>query len=117
MKRKATGLILLSALCLLTASCYKDLSTLADHEIPDIVVTGLAPEIHVTYGEELDITVQVSQEGRTASDFDLVWSIDLNPDRQADRIEEEANINAGIAAAKQINAFFRDGDTKFQVNK
>ena len=88
MKRKATGLILLSALCLLAASCYKDLSTPADHEIPDIVVTGLAPEIHVTYGEELDITVQVSQEGRTASDFDLVWSIDLNPDRQADRIEE-----------------------------
>ncbi len=29
----------------------------------------------------------------------------------------EANINAGIAAAKQINAFFRDGDNKFQVNK
>ncbi len=29
----------------------------------------------------------------------------------------EANVNAGIAAAKQINAFFKDGDTKFQVNK
>ena len=29
----------------------------------------------------------------------------------------EANINAGIAAAKQINAFFQNGDTKFQVNK
>lgn len=29
----------------------------------------------------------------------------------------EANINAGIAAAKQINAFFKDGNTKFQVNK
>ena len=29
----------------------------------------------------------------------------------------EANINAGIAAAKQINAFFANGDTKFQVNK
>jgi D-3-phosphoglycerate dehydrogenase len=29
----------------------------------------------------------------------------------------EANTNAGIAAAKQINAFFKDGDTKFQVNK
>ncbi len=28
----------------------------------------------------------------------------------------EANINAGIAAAKQINAFFKDGDTKFKVN-
>ncbi|WP_444373513.1 NAD(P)-dependent oxidoreductase [Prevotella sp.] len=29
----------------------------------------------------------------------------------------EANINAGIAAAKQIIAFFADGCTKFQVNK
>ena len=29
----------------------------------------------------------------------------------------EANINAGIAAAKQINAFFADGCTRFQVNK
>ncbi|KXB51748.1 D-phosphoglycerate dehydrogenase [Bacteroidales bacterium KA00344] len=29
----------------------------------------------------------------------------------------EANINAGIAAIKQINAFFKDGDTRFQVNK
>lgn len=29
----------------------------------------------------------------------------------------EANINAGIAAARQINAFFTDGCTKFQINK
>ena len=29
----------------------------------------------------------------------------------------EANINAGIAAAKQINAYFTDGCTKYQVNK
>jgi D-3-phosphoglycerate dehydrogenase len=29
----------------------------------------------------------------------------------------EANINAGIAAAKQINAFFADGCTRFQVNE
>lgn len=29
----------------------------------------------------------------------------------------EANINAGIAAARQINSFFTDGCTKFQVNK
>ena len=29
----------------------------------------------------------------------------------------EANTNAGIAAAKQINAFFATGDTKFQINK
>jgi len=30
---------------------------------------------------------------------------------------EEANINAGIAAARQIVAFFKDGDRTFQVNK
>ncbi len=29
----------------------------------------------------------------------------------------EANINAGVAAARQIAAFFKDGCTKFQVNK
>ena len=29
----------------------------------------------------------------------------------------EANINAGMAAAKQIVAFFKDGNTTFQVNK
>lgn len=29
----------------------------------------------------------------------------------------EANINAGIAAAKQINAYFANGCTKYQVNK
>ncbi len=29
----------------------------------------------------------------------------------------EANINAGIAAARQINAYFKDGCTKYQVNK
>ena len=29
----------------------------------------------------------------------------------------EANINAGIAAARQIVAYFKDGCTKFQVNK
>ncbi|MBR5436320.1 MAG: 3-phosphoglycerate dehydrogenase, partial [Muribaculaceae bacterium] len=29
----------------------------------------------------------------------------------------EANINSGIAAARQIVAFFNDGDRRFQVNK
>lgn len=30
---------------------------------------------------------------------------------------EEANVNAGIAAANQIRDFFQKGDTRFQVNK
>lgn len=64
---------------------------------------------------------------------DLKYITDIKPDADADFAKfegryfstpkkmgaqtAEANINAGIAAAKQINAFFKDGCTKFQVNK
>lgn len=64
---------------------------------------------------------------------DIKYITDIMPDANADfaKLEgryfstpkkmgaqtAEANINAGIAAAKQINAFFKDGCTKFQVNK
>ena len=65
---------------------------------------------------------------------DLKFVTDIKPDMDAEFAEKlegryfstpkkmgaqtaEANINAGIAAAKQINAFFKDGCTKFQVNK
>ena len=64
---------------------------------------------------------------------DLKFVTDIMPDAHADFLKfegryfstpkkmgaqtAEANINAGIAAAKQINAFFKDGDTRFQVNK
>lgn len=64
---------------------------------------------------------------------DLKFITDIKPDADADFAKfegryfstpkkmgaqtAEANINAGIAAAKQINAFFKDECTKFQVNK
>ncbi len=64
---------------------------------------------------------------------DLKFVTDIKPDADADFAKfegryfatpkkmgaqtAEANINAGIAAAKQINAYFATGDTKFQVNK
>lgn len=64
---------------------------------------------------------------------DLKFVTDIKPDADADFAKfegryfstpkkmgaqtAEANINAGIAAAKQINTFFKDGCTKFQVNK
>lgn len=64
---------------------------------------------------------------------DLQFIADIKPDADADFQQlgdryfatpkkmgaqtAEANTNAGIAAAKQINAFFKDGCTKFQVNK
>ena len=64
---------------------------------------------------------------------DLKYVTDIMPDAHADFLKfegryfstpkkmgaqtAEANINAGIAAARQINAFFKDGDTRYQVNK
>ena len=65
---------------------------------------------------------------------DLKYVADVRPD-SADEMEQEfkgrvfftpkkmgaqtaeANINAGIAAARQIVSFFKDGDRKYQVNK
>ena len=64
---------------------------------------------------------------------DLKFVTDIKPDADADfaKLEgryfstpkkmgaqtAEANFNAGLAAAKQINAYFADGCTKVQVNK
>lgn len=62
---------------------------------------------------------------------DLKYITDIKPDADFSQFEgryfatpkkmgaqtAEANTNAGIAAARQINAFFREGCTKFQVNK
>lgn len=64
---------------------------------------------------------------------DLKYITDIKPDADADFAKfegryfstpkkmgaqtAEANINAGIAAARQINAFFKDGCTRYQVNK
>ena len=64
---------------------------------------------------------------------DLKFVTDIKPDADADFAQfegryfstpkkmgaqtAEANSNAGIAAARQINAYFKDGCTKFQVNK
>jgi len=64
---------------------------------------------------------------------DIKYITDIKPDADADFAKfegryfstpkkmgaqtAEANINAGIAAAKQINAYFKDGCTKYQVNK
>lgn len=63
---------------------------------------------------------------------DLKFVTDIKPDADSDFAKfegryfstpkkmgaqtAEANINAGIAAAKQINAFFKDGCTKYKVN-
>ena len=65
---------------------------------------------------------------------DLKYITDIMPDAHAEFAEKfsgryfstpkkmgaqtaEANINAGIAAAKQIVGYFKDGNERFRVNK
>ncbi len=64
---------------------------------------------------------------------DIKYVTDIKPDKDAEFAKfagryfatpkkmgaqtAEANINAGIAAANQINAYFKTGDEKFRVNK
>lgn len=72
---------------MLAVSCFADLSTEADHEIPDILIEGLAPVMYVLYGQDIHLEVQVSQEGRTSEDHDCRWSIDLQPNTLQNRIE------------------------------
>ena len=65
---------------------------------------------------------------------DLKYAADVAPDRAAEMKERfgdrvfftpkkmgaqtsEANINAGIAAARQAVAFLKDGDDRFRVNR
>ena len=61
-------------------------------------VTDIKPELNDEFAEKLD--------GRYFS----------TPKKMGAQTAE-ANINAGIAAARQINAYFTDGCTKYQVNK
>lgn len=64
---------------------------------------------------------------------DIKYVTDIKPDRDEEFVKfegryfatpkkmgaqtAEANINAGLAAARQINAYFASGDEKFRVNK
>ena len=73
------NVLLLLLPCVCAVSCMADLSTEATIEIPDIVIQGLAPELSVPYGTELEIDATVTQEGRSQDDFDMTWTIELNP--------------------------------------
>ncbi len=80
--------ILIAALTALTAvSCYKDKSTEASFTIPDIKVSGIEDHIDVVYGQEISLTAEVSQAGRTAEDFTFLWEIDLETNNPDDRLE------------------------------
>lgn len=80
-------IICVLGVCLFAQACYKDLSTGATMEIPEIVISGVDSVINVTYGQDLNIKATVSQIGRTQSDFTFLWEMDVTPNKDAERFE------------------------------
>ncbi|MBP3773851.1 MAG: 3-phosphoglycerate dehydrogenase [Bacteroidaceae bacterium] len=77
----------------------ESLLQLLSDERPDLkYVTDVMPDAHVAYAAQL--------EGRYFS----------TPKKMGAQTAE-ANINAGLAAARQIAGYLKDGITKYQVNK
>jgi D-3-phosphoglycerate dehydrogenase len=75
------------------------------------------PELIKLMGERDDLKFVTDIKPDADADFQQFEGRYFSTPKKMGAQTAEANINAGIAAAKQINAFFKDGDTKFQVNK
>ena len=75
------------------------------------------PELLKLMAEREDLKYITDIMPDAASDFSQFEGRYFSTPKKMGAQTAEANINAGIAAAKQINAYFKDGDTRFQVNK
>ena len=75
------------------------------------------PELIALMGERTDLKFVTDIKPDADADFAQFEGRYFSTPKKMGAQTAEANINAGIAAAKQINAYFRDGDTRFQVNK
>ena len=75
------------------------------------------PELLKLMGERTDLKFVTDIMPDADADFRRFESRYFSTPKKMGAQTSEANTNAGIAAARQINAFFKDGDTKFQVNK
>lgn len=70
-------------------SCYADLSTEADHEIPELTITYPDESINIFFGDTLRMAPDIYQRQRSASDFDYMWEIDLKTTHQEKAIISE----------------------------
>ena len=72
---------------LLFQSCYKDLSTEASLEIPEISIEGIDNSLTIAFGQTISFTPTVTQEGRTEDDFEYLWEMDITPQAMSGRME------------------------------
>lgn len=75
------------------------------------------PELLALMAERTDLKYVTDIMPEANADFAKLEGRYFSTPKKMGAQTAEANINAGIAAARQINAFFKEGCTKFQVNK
>lgn len=66
--------------------------------------------------QDLKYVADVKPDSASAMEEEFKGRVFFTPKKMGAQTSE-ANINAGIAAARQIVSYFTDGDTRFQVNK
>lgn len=69
-----------------TGGCYKDQSTQATFEIPELRVSGLDTAMHILFGQEITLSVTALQDNRTESDFTYLWEMDFHAGDSDERI-------------------------------
>ena len=67
------------AVLIFVASCYKDLSTEATVEIPDIEIISDSERVEMYYGETFRFNPQVKMKGRNSKDFVFKWDMTVSP--------------------------------------
>ena len=92
-------------LSIMVVSCYKDLSTEALNEIPELIVTGPEGDITIPYGQTLEIEVKATQKGRGTKDFTFVWEMDVTPQNENSRIEVGRGSNLKMRIANTPSDF------------
>ena len=75
------------------------------------------PELLKLMQERTDLKYVTDIMPETDADFRMLEGRYFSTPKKMGAQTAEANINAGVAAAHQIAAFFKDGCTKYQVNK
>ena len=79
MKQHTIRIALFALASAIVMSCYKDLSTEATRELPDIEIVSMVDRLDVYYGEVLKFTPEVKIKGRKASDIEYKWEMTIIP--------------------------------------
>lgn len=95
----------------LFSSCYRDLSTEADDPIPTISIRVDGAEgdtITIAYGDTLNLTAVIRQQGYSSADLAISWTFDLQPNYTSSRYEigDEAALSFEVMALPSTTPYY-----------